>query len=303
MIGVVLVGSAWGLEKRGATYNEDVAENVMEFVTRLKDEFAKRAAMVEAQTGNKIELGYRYYHPPLTKEQEQNQRSFLLGRTNDRISKAHITNFSRDLEQARQRLAAAEEKASVEWEEENADGFTGRVDSAEVRADIFGLEVVATNLGVILDNSPSMREFLPALREEITSNFTESYFIEVRGSWVNSKADAPWFFAAPMEEDNPFDPKWWIPEVPSMNFESTFRRWNRDNPSAIVALIELMKVDAIYWFCDFDDEEEDEAVARIAGPILENGVALYVHTVKNRPSKALEKLIEDSGGELIRKRM
>ncbi len=71
--------------------------------------------------------------------------------------------------------------------------------------------------------------------------------------------------------------------------------------SALLGMVQLMKVDAIYWFTDFDDEANDEAVKRIAAPLLENKVKLYAHTMKSMPSPLIKLLIERSGGQLIKK--
>jgi hypothetical protein len=76
-----------------------------------------------------------------------------------------------------------------------------------------------------------------------------------------------------------------------------------DTASAIRAMITAHSVDAIYWFCDFDDDVEDHAVQAVGRLVLENKVRLYVHTVKRRPSKLLQELIERSGGELVRERV
>jgi hypothetical protein len=68
-------------------------------------------------------------------------------------------------------------------------------------------------------------------------------------------------------------------------------------------MADLMKTDAIYWFCDFDDPTDDFVITGIARKIIEQKVALYIHTLDKRTPKLLATLAEKSGGAVVRKRI
>ena len=82
-----------------------------------------------------------------------------------------------------------------------------------------------------------------------------------------------------------------------------FIRWTRDAAAALECMADLMKTDAIYWFCDFDDPTEDSVIKEIARKILAQKVALYIHTLDNRAPKLLATLAEKSGGAVVKKRI
>jgi len=64
----------------------------------------------------------------------------------------------------------------------------------------------------------------------------------------------------------------------------------------------LMKSDAVYWFCDFDDSTSEHIIKGLAREYLKNETRLYIHTLENRPPSLLVELAERSGGAVIRKR-
>ena len=64
-----------------------------------------------------------------------------------------------------------------------------------------------------------------------------------------------------------------------------------------------MDADVIYWFCDFDDGDDDEVIKRLARKILAKKIKLFAHTVDNRPPALISTLAEQSGGAVIRKRI
>ena len=64
-------------------------------------------------------------------------------------------------------------------------------------------------------------------------------------------------------------------------------------------MVELHKVDVIYWFCDLRDDVDDDTVRRLAKVLLEKKVKLYIHTVGRKPKGLLETLVKQSGGSVI----
>ena len=175
-------------------------------------------------------------------------------------------------------------------------------------------------MGAILDNSPSMKPYVEKLREEIASAFPDYRYLEVWGSFLRLERRGegwrgrhhsldsddgyePWYYAKPRLDQNPFDPRFFNPELPTKDLHYFVTGLERDNLSAIRALVELEEVDAVYWFCDFDDKIEKEAIAALGGLLKKNKAKLYVHTLKRAPSRALREVVERSGGAVIRKRI
>ena len=71
-----------------------------------------------------------------------------------------------------------------------------------------------------------------------------------------------------------------------------------DNLYGIIQkLIKSRKMDAIYWVCDLEDEQDPEAIAELKKLLLENRVRFYVSSYQYRPSLPLMELIQETGGE------
>ena len=170
---------------------------------------------------------------------------------------------------------------------------------------IYDTRVSAERLTVILDNSPSMTPYLPKLRNEISRDFAGAYFVEVGGCALTRSAAFPWFFCGPSSITNPFTPERHIPKVPTVaeSPHSAYVGWTRDTAAALECMADLMKTDAIYWFCDFDDPTNDTEIREIARKILDQRVALYIHTLNKKPPTLLATLAEKSGGAVVRKRI
>ncbi|NNC89259.1 MAG: hypothetical protein HKN82_12435 [Akkermansiaceae bacterium] len=291
-------------ESYGDWTGESIIKYSMRYITNLKERFAKRAAVLGEVTGRPHDLGYQYFHGELDRKQERHQERFLENRLSERDMEEHIANLLEDLEAVRKELAAAEKKAR-----EDAPQAAGRKAVPLKKAEIYGTTVSASRLGVILDNSPSMAPHLEKLRETIGAHYPDAHYREVWGSFITGSSRRRdesgrfrWFYVEPGEGADPLDPEWHCPAVEQRAAHKLQWRMEKDNVSALLALVQLRKADAIYWFCDFDDDEDDEAIKEIARPILDNKVRLYVHTLKRRPPKLLILLIERSGGELVRAR-
>lgn len=195
-------------------------------------------------------------------------------------------------------------------------GNSGCKKAAKVSGEIYGTEMTSSNLGVLLDNSPSMTPYLEAVRSEVKKNFPNAHFREAAESGLHIDFRNPineiekvygdaWHYGElPSSGVNPFDPKWHQSKIYE-NIEPHYRQVNleRNALSALIALIKLQEVDTLYWFCDFEDDIEPFALNMLKEAIVQSKVKLYVHSSKRRPKKELVQIIEASGGEVIRKRI
>jgi hypothetical protein len=142
------------------------------------------------------------------------------------------------------------------------------------------LYVKAKKLGVILDNSGSMSEYLEDLRSEIRRGFKGSVVSEVWGCRLEAISE---------QRDT---------IIPGLIYH---------DPAAVMKtvrkLIERDKVDAIYWFTDLRDGETAKALEELEEYLNVNGgmnsrVKFYLRSIADEPSKELAEVIRRSGGEV-----
>ena len=131
----------------------------------------------------------------------------------------------------------------------------------EKQGEVGGIDLKATNLGVILDNSSSMQPHIPALKKEIDKNFPASHYREIYGCALTWKA-------APKALGQR--------ELVILSMED---------------LIIVKKTDAIYWFSDLRDAQTPAGLARLSELLTRSGAAFYVSSVDLKPKDELEPLI------------
>jgi hypothetical protein len=156
----------------------------------------------------------------------------------------------------------------------------GEIDSEPAGEAVGGLRIEGKTLGVILDTSDSMTPYLPGLRTEIRSRFQNPRFLEVEGCLLepSSQARGKRPRAAPSG---------------SSERESVM--------DAIRELIEVHRVDSIYWFSDLEDERTDAALRELASILAPSasrpdGVRLYVRSTGSQVDESLAALVIRSGG-------
>ena len=88
---------------------ERIIEIAIQYVADTKTEFARRAAAIEAETGEVVELDYQYFHEPTGAEQRK-QEKFAAAKISDALAEKHIRGFLADLERVRKKLAEAEKE-------------------------------------------------------------------------------------------------------------------------------------------------------------------------------------------------
>ncbi|MDF1851072.1 MAG: hypothetical protein P1U85_09575 [Verrucomicrobiales bacterium] len=296
-------------EYGGRWTDEAIRERSVEYIENTKQRFEASAARIADLTESPFPIEYR----ELTEEQQRYYEKFL----NDRISDSHreglLGLILRDLESVRARLAEAEKSAFGQWEALPKSEQIVRENTVEGM--IYGTEVSASRLGVVLDNSPSMRPYLEAVRAEIGNSFPNAHFREAAGSGMSIRRYSEgqqtyyledlWFYSEiPAVGVNPFDPKWHQPKI-FERYQPHYRQVSLErNPlAALRALVENQEVDALYWFCDFEDDIDKGAFELLKQAIESHEVAFYVHSSNRRPKREIADLAEDSGGEVIRKRI
>ena len=285
-------------ESTGRWDDESIQEYSLKLINWLRDNFDSRARLLAQHTGEAFDPKYDYLAPTEDRRKLRMLEKFEEQRLSRRAAEEHIGRSLVELERVRAALARAEEKAAKTWKaaSETVGIRDGRV---------YDTAISAGRLAVILDSSRSMTPYLKALRDEIARDFPDAYFVEVNGCHLDRHDSVPWFYAAPVSGVNPFTPDRHIPRVPQWDDDpySRFIGWTRALPSAVTAMADLMHADAIYWFCDFDDDDDDEVIKSLARNLLAKKIKLYVHTVDERPPSLISLLAEKSGGEVIRKKL
>lgn len=297
-VAALSAGHSTAKEATGNWNDDNIAEYSQKLFDWLKTNFETRAETLSKETGSDFMLNYDYMATTEDRTRQRLFEKFAEGRLSAPSAEKHIKTCLSEFEKVRTELATAEAAAAEAWK--------AKTDEI-IRKDgmIFDTRVSAERLTVVLDNSPSMTPYLARLRDEITRDFSGAYFVEVNGCALNRNATYPWFYCGPSSITNPFTPERHIPKVPTIHESphSTYIGWTRDTAGALECMVDLMKTDAIYWFCDFDDPDDDTIIKQIARKVLDQKTALYIHTLKKRPPKLLALLAEKSGGAVVRKRI
>ncbi len=156
----------------------------------VQEDFAKRSALLQMTLLEAGPLNYSYFKVPLSKKDERFQKDFLAGTLSDVAAFRHIDAYLKDLESVRVVLAAKEAEALPKWKMPTAE------EKAMRSGTVYETAINSRNLGVILDNSPSMNPYLEKVRTEINREFSGSHFVEVNGCelWHNG-GSCLWFYA------------------------------------------------------------------------------------------------------------
>jgi hypothetical protein len=294
-------------EKYGKWEPGERAEAGLNFFARMRTEIQARIARLKAANAPVGEVAIPFIDSAFDPAAKNAADWIRFGQGG--MGEGHTSKWMQkglaELEAARKILAKAEKPAAAAWDKEFPKGKKPVELPKETTAFIYEIEVIARKLGVILDVSPSMRKALPAVRAEITARFPGARFVEVDGCALKKQVAswgpyAEWFYASPLEERNPFDQRWFLPGIPQNDIHYHMVAWERDTFAAFRGLIDLMEVDAIYWFCDFDDEAEPAIVRELGNILSKKKVKLYAHSSKSDPVPALGTIIKHSSGVLTK---
>lgn len=153
------------------------------------------------------------------------------------------------------------------------------------------ITVKAQRLGVVLDVSGSMQALLPGVRKELREAFKSAKIVEVEGCalrWEEPKEEA--------EENG---------EHRRRRRRSESRPRLRNSADSVIEAVEMLvvagRIDALYWFSDLQDGENQGGLDRLSELLnLEAGkdkaVRLYIRSLERPPSRKLALIARASGG-------
>jgi len=121
-----------------------------------------------------------------------------------------------------------------------------------------------------------MIRYLDGLRAEIRTQFAAPIFLEVEGCLLEPSSASSARPSAIASRES------------VMN--------------AMIELIEVNNVDAIYWFSDLEDERTSAGLTELRRLVLPSssnpkGVRLYVRSTENSPDEILMEIVQASGGQ------
>ena len=310
LLALSLSGSLWGREATGRWTDESIFEYSKTFLDNLRTRFERRAEKVAEHGGKPLTFETPAMVSVLGQKDSRKWEEWNENDLSQRYGEKALEAYARDLEAFRKQIVEAEAAVKSQWTPES-----DSPNSPPKVVTVFGEEITAKRIGVILDNSPSMSPFLDAVRNEIQQKFVYEYFVEVDGSFLrhsrgnysrdrvwNEIGSRGWYYEEPAPGINPFSSNRFIRSVPQADWHYAQVAHQQDNLGAIFAMVTLMEVDTVYWFCDMDDEVDFDA-AKVLLEILEpKGVKLYLHTMARNPSRDLATVVERSGGRVIRKK-
>lgn len=166
---------------------------------------------------------------------------------------------------------------------------------------MFGQPMEGEVLGVILDVSGSMAEFLPAVVREVDRNFENSPVVYVRNMLINQQdRDGEVRLIVP-EEVIPYDPvlktrtAYWflwhdLPRKAPQRYVDrlieTFKtrpnqfltvgRWEGSSTDAAINFLMEQKIDSLYVFSDFEDFIDEDVAAELGQKLGRRKVRTYV---------------------------
>jgi len=202
---------------------------------------------------------------------------------------------------------------------------------------IFGTEVAAKKLGVIIDVSGSAHAYLLPVLTDVQKNFPDAVIILAMGCGMVDGAPAPkildYATAVPdpvkdsrLKKDGPEWQQWGRTSLAQINWAKTrgakFQRlfdelkargnvyciYGGDTGVTQYAFKELYKdqVDTIYWFADFDDAIQDNAAKKVLADVKSHGIKVIAQNFSGDPKKNgmkfAKELTKETGGTLVVKK-
>lgn len=315
-------------EYGGKWTDKSKAEVSWKLIEHLKTEQEERLEKLKEYVPDLTPtLSFSNFPSETGRDGERTKEKFLEGRLSSKATAEFMGGLHQNLQANQNLLYPAEKLAFKKWQPKPGDS---KESTKTHTAKILGNEVTAIRLGVILDNSPSMREVVETLRKEITQKFSYSYFVEVAGTKLSPRQqfgsllarrssvggkdvkygiqDSSWFFADPPKHLNPFDPKWHSPQSLGClkSIETCYPEWpriTRDPISALLAMINLLETDTIYWFSDYEDDVDEKFLLTLIREMQEKKIRLYLVSNSRKPHKLLMKYAEYSGGSYKKERV
>jgi hypothetical protein len=202
---------------------------------------------------------------------------------------------------------------------------------------IFGTEVAAKKLGVIIDVSGSAHPYLLPVLADVQKNFPDAVIILAMGCGMVDGAPAPkildYTTAVPdpvkdsrLKKDGPEYQQWGRTSLAQINWAKTrgskYERlfdelkargnvyciYGGDTGVTQYAFKELYKhqVDTIYWFADFDDAIQDNAAKKVLSDVKNRSIKVIAQNFSGDPNKkgmkCAKELTKETGGTLVVKK-
>ena len=315
---------AFGASEYGGRWDDESKAKVCwKLIENLRTEQIERKAKLSEHFDDLApDLNFANFPSEQGADGERLKERFLAGRLRSSKADEFMASLHKNLQANQDLLYEAEKNAAQKWKLDSESVESEK----EHTAKIFGNDVTAIRLGVILDSSPSMKDVIPKLRESIAEKFHYSYFVEVakcslgknllvaQGFGRETSIDnynfhgCPWFFADPPKRANPFEEKWHSPrDLKSLStVESCYPVWpslTRTPSSAFSAMINLLETDTIYWFSDFKDKVNEGFVKALCREMRKRKIRLYLVSNSKKPHELLITYAEISGGSYEKERV
>ena len=289
-------------EKMGQWSESGKVRWLHEYIQKVRGKLPGRVERVNQQLEENITLKYKMDidQEPLKSEYESAANGTM------RSSKAlpFLMKVLDDVKEAADPVFRAEKKAFRNWEKDRkAKGsWTLAPNRDDYRkAEVFGTMIEANRLCIIIDMSPSMREYLPAVQQEIEKSFTDVVVVQTEGSYILPIDENRWWWAEPNHAANPFEPIFFHTPI---NLRDPYQSsWDAqlDAGAAVLAMAEVAGFDSIYWFTDFDDPMP--GLAEFSERIEEIPSKIYIHPQGGRTPSLLARAIKKAGGTEIKTRV
>lgn len=182
-------------------------------------------------------------------------------------------------------------------------GNGGKGSPAISTKEIFGMKVQAERIAVVLDCSGSMLGVLEPVIKEILGSFPNAIIIGAQGCAVFPSSVLPIDTRLePVDKTRDPSAKFLCNSLP-YDLQKT-SLWSRRGPGgALVQQANEGSVQAVYWFADFQDPIESKGMRDITDALVRAGIRLYVHSVERHPDPAIEEAVEETGGQIIIKKI
>lgn len=169
--------------------------------------------------------------------------------------------------------------------------------------EIFGMQVKADHIAVVLDCSGSMLGVLEPVITEILASFPNAIIIGAQGCAIFQASVFPLSTRLePVNDTRDPSAKYLSKSLPYEQQKTSL--WASRGPG--VAMVEQANgglVQAIYWFADFQDPIDPKGMDEITDALVRAGIRLYIHSVEKDPAPSIKRAVEKTGGEILIKRL
>jgi hypothetical protein len=169
--------------------------------------------------------------------------------------------------------------------------------------EIFGMQVKAERIAVVLDCSGSMLGVLEPVIAEILTSFPNAIIVGAQGCPIFPMSRYPIDTRLDSIDSTQDSGAKFLRNSLSYEQQKTALWAPRGPGGALVEQANGGLVQAIYWFADFQDPVDTKGMNEITEALVRAGVRLYVHSVEKEPAPSIERAVAKTGGEILIKRL